>query len=281
MKLNWIKYLNFVLSIVVVFLLVNTFFFLKSYGKEQEEENIIPISSVSPAFSTPKKRLSDYAVIYRRDLFNMKEAPKPMSGQKPVSLKLKGTVVGVEEFTFCIIEDRTKRQENLYQKGDKINGMEITDIMVNSVVLDNGSMVLYIEEEGVAKGEVASAPAIPERTLSDLIDIEQTSHNEWAIDRDDLLSAANNVSQILSDFKIRPNFSSGKMEGFKVDSIKSDSIALAAGMREGDIVRKVNGETIDSPKKVFDFYRNLDNSDVIQLEVERDGSTEVLTYKIK
>lgn len=281
MKLNWIKYLNFFLLIVVVLLLVNTFFFLKSYGKEQEED-IAPLPSMSQDFSEPQKRMGDYAVIYRRDLFNMKEAPKPMSRQAPVSLKLKGTVIGTEEFTFCIIEDKTKRQENLYQKGDKINGMEITDITVNSVVLDNGSMVLYIDEEAGTKGdEVASVPVAPEEDYFGLIDVEQSSPNEWVVSREDFLEATNNISQILSDFKIKPNFSSGKMDGFKIDDIKDDSFTFAVGIEKGDIVKKINGEMIDSPKKIFEFYRGLSGTDAVELEIERNGKTEVLTYKIK
>jgi type II secretion system protein C len=280
MRRNWIKYLNFFLSFIVIFLLVNTFFFLKSYGKEKEKVDIPSILPPAPSFEKSEKSLADYSVIYKRNLFNLEEAPKAMPSTQSLSLKLKGTVVGVEEFTFCIIEDKTKRQEDLYQIGDKIQDMEITDITANSVVLSRGRerLVLYIEEEEIKEsGRIAAV----EPTYPDLTDIEQASENKWIVSREDVLQATENVSKIMSDFKISPYFSSGKIEGFKIDDIKDGSIASLVGIKKGDIVKKVNGEAIDSPKKIFELYRSIDRASAIQLEVDRDGATEVLTYEIK
>ena len=281
MRREWIKYFNLFLCIIVVFLLVNIFFFLKSYGREKGTTDIPSASSTPPSFKESKKSLGDYAVIYKRNLFNIEETTKPVASAQPLSLKLKGTVVGVKEFTFCIIEDKSKRKEDLYQKGDKIQDMEVTDITANSVVLNRGTekIVLYIDEEEKIKEKepIAASKSI----YPDLSDIEHPSENKWVVSREVVLQATRNISDIMSDFKIRPHFSSGKMEGFKIDDIKEESIVSAVGIKKGDIVRKVNGETIDSPKKIFDFYRNLERSPVIQLEVERGDTTEVLTYEIK
>lgn len=281
MRREWIKYFNLFLLVVVVFLLVNVFFFLKSYGREKGKSDIPSVSPAPQALKESKKSLTDYSVIYKRNLFNTEEAPKSAASAQPLSLKLKGTVVGVEELTFCIIEDKSKRKEELYQKGDKIQDMEVTDITANSVVLNKGreKIVLYLDEEEVKQKEivaVANKSAYP-----DLSDIEHPSENKWVVSREDILQATGNISEIMSDFKIRPYFSSGKMAGFKIDDIKEESIVSAVGIKKGDVIKKVNGEMIDSPKKIFEFYRNLENSPVIQLEVDRGDSTEILTYEIK
>lgn len=277
MRREWIKYFNLFLSIVVVFLLVNIFFFFQSYAREKGKAGIPSTLPASQSFKKSEKSLGDYAVIYKRNLFNIEETPKPIVSAQPLSLKLKGTVVGVEEFTFCIIEDKSKRKEDLYQKGDKIQDMEITDITTNSVILSKGrgKVILYIDEEETKKDDRVAA------IYPDLTNIEHPSENKWVISRENVLQATRNISDIMSDFKIRPHFSSGKMDGFRIDDVKEESIAFAVGIKKGDIVKKINGEIIDSPKKIFEFYRNLEKSPVIQLEVERGGSTEVLTYEIK
>ncbi len=251
--------------------------------EEKREQLTFPLLCLPlQSLRESEKSLGDYSVIYKRNLFNIEETTKPAASAQPLSLKLKGTVVGVKEFTFCIIEDKSKRKEDLYQKGDKIQDMEVTDITANSVVLNRGieKIVLYIDEE--EKKIKEKEPITASKSIyPDLSDIEHPSENKWVVSREDVLQATRNISDIMSDFKIRPHFSSGKMEGFKIDDIKEESIVSAVGIKKGDIVKKINGETIDSPKKIFDFYRNLEKSPVIQLEVERGDSTEVLTYEIK
>ncbi|MDD5454675.1 MAG: type II secretion system protein N [Candidatus Ratteibacteria bacterium] len=284
MRRNWIKYLNIFLGILTAFFVVNVFLFLRAYEKERAETSALPVSPAQPSAVKTEKSLTDYAVIYRRNLFNVQEAPRvATSSVQPASLKLKGTVVGAEEFTFCIIEDRSKRKDDLYQKGDKIQDMEVSEITDNSVVLIRGTekMVLYIDESAkdIKTNETAVAAERP--TLADFSSLENPEPNTWVLSREDVLAATRNISQIMSDFKIKPNFSAGKMDGFRIDDINEGSIALAMGIKKGDIVKKINGETIDSPKKIFEFYRNLENSASIQLEVSRGDATETLTYEIK
>jgi general secretion pathway protein C len=280
---GWIKYLNIVLCILAAFLLVNIFFFIKNYDKESASASVLPDSAKTESLAETGKTLSDYAIIYRRNLFNVSEASKPLaSSSQPLSLKLKGTVVGSDEFTFCIIEDKAKRKDELYQKGDKIQDMQVNEITANSVVLMKGAekIVLYIDENNkeieAAPKTVVAAPA-----ALDFSSIENPEPNMWVLSREDVVAATRNISQIMSDLKIRPNFSDGKMEGFKVDDITEGSVALAMGIRKGDVVKSINGEVIDSPRKIFEFYRNLERSPSIQLEVARGDSTETLTYKIK
>jgi len=286
MRRNWIKHLNILLCIIAALVLLNIFFFLKAYGKEQAEISVLPVSDAPESAVKTEKSLSDYAVIYRRNLFNISEAPKTVSSSSALtSLKLKGTVVGVAEFTFCIIEDRTKRKDDLYQKGDKIQDMQVSEITSDSVVLTRGAerVVLYIDgDRNIKVGErtvttIASSQAAP----ADFPSLENPEPNKWVLSREDVLSATRNISQIMADFKIKPNFSSGKMEGFRIDDINEGSIALAMGIQKGDIVKRINGETLDSPKKIFDFYRNLEKSSSIQVEVSRGDATETLTYEIK
>ena len=284
MRREWIKYLNIFLCVIVIYLSFNIFLFLRSYGKEKAEAAVLPISPESQSLAKSEKNLSDYAVIYKRNLFNISEISKPTTTSSKISsFKLKGTVVGSEEFTFCIIEDRSKRKDDLYQKGDKIQDMEVNEIMADSVILIRGAekIVLYINEKGEETKTKDRTVVTASLTVPDFPSLENPSPNKWILSKEDLLRATSNVSQIMSGLKIKPNFSAGKMEGFRIDDIDDGSIALKMGIKKGDVVKKINGETIDSPKKIFEFYRNLERSNLIQLEVGRGDSTETLTYEIK
>ncbi|HIE44363.1 MAG TPA: hypothetical protein EYP78_06190 [Candidatus Omnitrophica bacterium] len=282
MRRRWIVYLNIFLSLLVAALGVNFFFSLKSYEEENIEVSDLSTAPQSQSLKGYQRALADYSIIYERDLFHLKRAPESVKSvsEAPTPLKLKGTVVGGEKFTFCIIEDKSKRKEELYQIGDTVENMKITAINEDNVILEDGEekIVLYIEG---AKEEGLKTPSPVKEKPLDLSRIEHPSPRKWVVRKEDVQQAVKNASQILSEIKIRPYFSSGRMEGFKVSSMEEKSIASAMGIQKGDIIKKINGKVIDSPKKIFEFYRNLEKSPIVELEIERSGKTQVLTYEIK
>ena len=91
----------------------------------------------------PIPSLSDYNPIIERNLFNTKKGsgsqPKlvDIGNLKPTSLKLKllGTVTGDQHKAFAVIQDLTKKQQQLYRSGDAIQNATLKMILREKVVL--------------------------------------------------------------------------------------------------------------------------------------------------
>ncbi|MDH3628545.1 MAG: PDZ domain-containing protein [Acidobacteriota bacterium] len=63
-------------------------------------------------------------------------------------------------------------------------------------------------------------------------------------------------------------------EGARITHVIPDSPAAEAGLKEGDIILNINGESIESPMDVTHNVWGASPGDRIQIEVQRDGRTE-------
>jgi general secretion pathway protein C len=84
----------------------------------------------------------------------------------------------------------------------------------------------------------------------------------------------------MRDARIRPYFAIGKAAGVRIDRIRDESIIRKMGLRDGDIIKGVNGFGLHSPTKVFEAYRRYKNDSLIQLQLIRDEEPITLTYNI-
>lgn len=69
--------------------------------------------------------------------------------------------------------------------------------------------------------------------------------------------------------------------GFKLTKIESGSIYAQLGLKNGDIIQKVNGDTPKSLDAFGTFLSKTKPGDKIDLLVERQGKEETLHYTIK
>ncbi len=97
-------------------------------------------------------------------------------------------------------------------------------------------------------------------------------------------------SRLLEDFlvsphwtrqvRIVPSISDGKPLGFKIYAIRRGSLAWHLGLRNGDLIRTVNGYDLSSPDKCLEAYARLRASDLVVVELERAGISHELRYQI-
>jgi type II secretory pathway component PulC len=53
------------------------------------------------------------------------------------------------------------------------------------------------------------------------------------------------------------------------------------GLRNGDIMKGVNGQKFSSLEDVLQIYQQLQSEPALQLEIERGSRAETLTYEIQ
>ena len=245
-----------------------------------------------------KKSLNTYSLISRRNIFNSRYTGETSgtgggSGQKTsaplkkaeLNVKLIGTVSGSRENSFAIIEDGSTRTQLLYQIDDTIQEQaRIIDISRCKVVLarDGNQEVLECPEEG-APEEKSAAVAYGEGTERTVpaAGVKMISETEFLIDQNEVESAMNNINQLLTQIRVVPSFQDGKPNGFKVFAIKPDSLFSKVGLKNGDVIQKVNGRDISSPETALQAFQDLRNEKSISVEMLRRGGPQSLRYEIR
>lgn len=242
-----------------------------------------------PRAANPSRpRFSNYQAIIDRNLFDsvtqsQVEEKKAESievdklQETKLNLKLWGTVTGSGKRAYAVIEDKNKREQGLYRKGDAIQNATLKMILRKKVVLRaNGKdEVLTMEDE---KGRTAarSGSTGDGRAYDREVDSRETKQ----LDRGKIDHVLNNINRLMNQAKVRPYFKDGKPDGLLLTHIRRNSLFTDLGLKSGDIVKGVNGKRIRSVEDAMDFYNNLKNSSSVQLEVERRGETKSISYEI-
>jgi general secretion pathway protein C len=88
------------------------------------------------------------------------------------------------------------------------------------------------------------------------------------------------MSKVLSDARLTPVFTEGKAEGFRVTEIKPRGVFDAIGLRNGDILKRVNGYEMTTPEKAVQVLTALKGQRSIDLDVVRNGARMSFHYDI-
>jgi type II secretion system protein C len=167
------------------------------------------------------------------------------------------------------IEDRQGKTQGLYTVGSTIRGARVVMISGTKVVLrvDGKDQVLEMNPQG--SGDVQqSAPLQQETALP-------TDEPNW----DERSSLG--YAQVSLKVRLKPYIKGGNQEGFEVKSILDDSPLKAIGLKDGDIMKSINGEPIDSDLDILQIHDAIKNGDSYAISVVRDGQPITLSSKIK
>lgn len=194
----------------------------------------------------------------------------------PLKLELLGVVVGKSLAPLAFIKDAKTQEEHLCGIGDVVSGARIVIINLDGVLVKSQGRGHWLRITGGRNPE-ENREEIQERDA-----IRVISPGEREVSKSGVLThIGGNLSGALSEVRVRPHGSRGKIEGFVVDDIREGSIVEEAGFQNGDIIKTVNGQAIDSFQKGLQVFRKIKNQATIKVNLARDNQPMALTYLIR
>lgn len=298
--------------IVIDLFSVGVFAYVAATGLNQYLFSLIDLPPVPPvqktavALATPKSpELKDFMPILKRNLFDPDgSSPSTFSKERatltsettmiPITqianqYKLTGTVVGAQsEYSKAMLEDKKTGEQTSFRLGGEIQeGIKIVAIRRFSIHLDNHGRreVLNLDMEdklSPQRGRFASRKSQPVRQLNPNEKIVRTGQNSWLLDRRYVESELNDMSRLITDVRAVPNLTKdGTADGFKLFAIRRGSLFSKIGLRNGDVVRSVNGLRLNSIEEGLETFQALRHEDNLSIEVVRNKQAKTLTYNIQ
>jgi general secretion pathway protein C len=241
----------------------------------------------------------DYAIIAKRNIFNAKppgDTPAPPPTPPPpepaeiqeteLQLKLVGTVAGGDNQAFAIIEDLKQRgAQMVYRIGDAVQTALLVEIQAKCVVLDEGGRYesLCFPQQDVTDGGAAAKPsssALPPPPQTGEDGIVRIDNATWRVSRE-TIEQFSNIGMLSTQARITPYMVQGQPQGFRLTRLKADSILQKIGLRNGDVLQKVNGLSVTSPEDTLRAYQQLQQGGTLRLEILRSNRPTTLTYEIQ
>ena len=133
-------------------------------------------------------------------------------------------------------------------------------------------------EYGTAPTDAGFRPVEPNAELD--YGIKALGNNRFEISKDDFNTIFDDLGDLFMQARIVPAFRDGEPIGFKLFSIRPGSLHDAIGIRNGDVMRRINGDEINSPDKALEVCKQLRESNRIEIELERNGSQVIHTIYV-
>jgi len=89
------------------------------------------------------------------------------------------------------------------------------------------------------------------------------------------------VEAVLKKAVIEPYTVRGKIEGLQVTGLEKIRVAKNLGLQSGDIIRAVNGQRLDNPRKAYEIFKAARKQLIMKVEILRDGKTKTLLFYLR
>lgn len=127
-------------------------------------------------------------------------------------------------------------------------------------------------------GPMATTSAI---TLTNAITARCTgSDSSYRMRITDFDETHENLGGLARDVRIVPAFEGGVARGFKLYSIRPESLLASCGLQNGDVLRSINGLEMNSPDKALEVYAKVKDAERLDLRIERKGVDETVTIHL-
>lgn len=154
-------------------------------------------------------------------------------------------------------------------------GVKLSAVYPDHVVLSRVGVDERIDIEAMRGGK-SSAPGAS-RGPGFRLNVARSGSNNFNFSRRELDDALRDPGQLnyLGQIGVPPG------GGVRMDAAPAGSLAAKLGLQPGDVIKKVNGQTVTSTGDLARLYQQFATITTINAEVQRGGSTVQLNYQIQ
>jgi general secretion pathway protein C len=231
------------------------------------------LQPASPAVARAEMESVDLNVLTRAQIFG--QAP-PKGAEEtnlaPSNLNITLTGVAVQPRGGCALVIVQGQPESAYCAGEELApGARLEAVEKDRIViLRNGQReAVTLKDVEKTAGLIVPPPIVPPI-------VQPGPAGGQFVDRRQLQQQLGKP-EFLSQALIVPNPDGG----FLVRQIQPGSLYEKLGLRQGDVIRNVNGQTLTSMDDVMRLYQQFGSAQRVLVEVQRQGRSETLYYDMR
>ncbi|MFC1838704.1 type II secretion system protein N [Thermodesulfobacteriota bacterium] len=277
--------LNIIIIAGIIYAGVDSFYLFVEEKFDQPDFNIRFSEAKQNTTALPSQKLSDYRIIQNRNIFGetpqkseIHEEIPELDNLEPTSLKiiLMGTIFGDSRNAAAIIQDNIKKSQDLYRIGDSIQNAIIKNILRGKIVLSyNGRDEILVMDEPDSRGNTVTPPGVSTATQARTGSPPQRT---ITLKRDDIIESFENLNELAT---ISPHLTDGRTDGLSIAGIRTGSIFRKIGLRNGDIIKRIDGNEITGTGDFVTLYNNFKSVDTISVDIIRRGQEYTYNYRLR
>ena len=185
------------------------------------------------------------------------------------NLKLKGTVASrVDELSVAVISV-SGADDEVFTIGKQVTtGATLHAVYADRVVLNENGVLTNLS---LPRDFTGSPIVTPVR--------RQTQSTRQA--NNNLQSAvASNISNLSEVVRFSPWMQNGKPAGFRVYPGRNRQAFQKLGLRPGDIVKEIDGQSLNDQQAALQIFQSLGQAQQVSVTVERDGQPQSMVLSV-
>ncbi|MBP9024255.1 MAG: hypothetical protein KBH06_13720 [Spirochaetes bacterium] len=214
------------------------------------------------------EKITDYNFILNSNFFQLSTAQSSENVQSasPANLILLGTVTGSPSLARAMIRSASENKVEIFKIGSSAWGYTLVRILKTKVLLKSGSNEFELDmlkQEGSSSGPQSGFQPATKKTIS----------------KAELLTKIQgNMDNMLKGMRAGPYREDGQIKGYKIMGLSKDNMLYELGIRQGDIIMRINGHPIDSTQKLFELWQKLPQEPKALIDIKRGNETTTLDY---
>lgn len=205
------------------------------------------------------------------ELGSLTTAPPPtetVRKSSPLMLTLIGTFITSGQEPYAIIEDKKKKDQEMFLLGDSVfDQATLKQIYKDRVEIerDGGVETLFLDD-----------------SLGDTSDTSSgEDSDDFVIDEAEVDRGLENLPLLLTQARAVPYFKDGRSIGLRLFAIKTGSLYEKVGLRNGDILKTINGNSLGDISQALKLFEKLKEERSITLTLERAKQEREFRYTIR
>lgn len=254
--------------------------------------SVTPQAALQPA---SQASLQSFAPILEKGLFGPATrgsltplTPQTAAQSAPTTnqsdLQLLGTVSGPPSVSFALIRKNSSKEERVFKVGEQVFDLgRLILVRKESAELRAGTQTITLRTPDAPPEQAAPQPAAAAQPVQGVAAgvVPPTPGGTGIIDQRALNAALDNIGQAMTDARLLPSIKDGKVEGFRLSEVKPQGVFGSLGLKNGDVLAKINDFPIDSPEKAIQSFMTLKGQNRIKLDILRDSAPTTLSYDIR
>lgn len=193
--------------------------------------------------------------------------PDVSEDTKLVNLTLKGTIASNERGLSAAIIADGGNEEKVYVIGDAISARaSLHAVYTDRVVLNESGRLtnLWLPAEFAA----SSQSTMRRNTTT----ARRATDNARSIQT----IVSQNVAKLADVIRPTPYFVNGQQQGYRVYPGRDRRQFSALGLRPGDLIKDIDGQSLTDPTQAMRIFQSLGNASQVSVTVERNGRPQVI-----
>jgi general secretion pathway protein C len=209
---------------------------------------------------------------------------KEVMQSSPTELVLVGTAVGPQHLSYAIFEDRAQsppKGHEVFAYGEKVYNYGVLKKIEKTYVEIESNSSLYTIN--IAEDDMASPENIRNQEAATRQDsfARKVGEKEYILDSNKVQQSLENPEKMLTDARLLPNIREGRHEGFTISEVVPGGLYHSLGLRNGDILLRINGLEISNPEVAIQAMSALKGMNTVNLDIIRSGKNRSMSYQMR